>query len=202
MRLFHSPTSPYARKVMIALHETGQLADVNIVSASGTPLDSSNMPVDLAPLGKLPVLALEDGAALYDSRVICQYLAKRVPSTLYPDAPRLWDTLTIEATADGIMDAAIAIVYETRLRPENQVNKDLINGQWDKIARSIKVLESRWLPNLSSTPDMGHFAVAVALDYVDFRLTDRDWRTSSPALANWLTDIAHRPSLQATLPTG
>jgi hypothetical protein len=120
VRLHASPTSPYARKVRIALIETGQGVDVEMVAASGTPLDASAMPVEANPLGKIPVLERPDGPALYDSRVICRFLDHRAGGGLYPEAPGLWEALTLEATAEGMLDAAVAMVYETRLRDPAQ----------------------------------------------------------------------------------
>ena len=130
MRLHYSPNSPYARKVVVALAETGQTNDVEIVEASTGPLNAQAMPATLNPLGKIPALERADGAALYDSRVICRYVDSRAGGVLYPAAPRLWDTLTIEATADGIMDAALLMVYESRVRPEDKRFDGWLEGQW------------------------------------------------------------------------
>ncbi len=102
MKLYSAETSPYARKVRILLHETGQFGDVEIVPAYGTPLDPQTMPLAQNPLGKLPALERADGPAIYDSRVICRYLDARAGGKLYPEGNRLWETLTLEATADGI----------------------------------------------------------------------------------------------------
>src|SRR6187401_544736 len=112
MRLFHSSTSPFVRKVMVTLHETGQLDRVELVPAVGTPMASGTMPVAENPLGKVPTLERPDGPALYDSRVITRYLDALGSGGLYPEAPRLWETLTLEATGDGISEAALLIVYE------------------------------------------------------------------------------------------
>ncbi|TDL91379.1 glutathione S-transferase [Meridianimarinicoccus aquatilis] len=200
MRLHYSETSPYVRKVRVLLAETDQTDDVTLVKAAGTPLDPSGMPLAQNPLGKIPTLERDDGPALYDSRVICQYLAHRAGSTFYPEAPRLWDVLTLEATADGILDAAIAMVYEHRLRPAELVSPDLVEGYWRKVSRAISALEDRWLGYLSGPLDMGHVAVGVALSYVDFRHTARDWRTNAPGLAAWHAAFDARPSMQSTVP--
>jgi glutathione S-transferase len=99
LRLYRSPASPYVRKVMVVLHETGQDGDIDYAAAQGTPLDSGQMPLAHNPLGKIPVLERSDGPALYDSRVICRYLDARAEAGLYPEPPRLWDSLVLEATA-------------------------------------------------------------------------------------------------------
>jgi glutathione S-transferase len=200
VRLHFSPTSPYVRKVRVLLAETGQTEDVTLVPAAGTPLDGSGMPLAQNPLGKIPVLERDDGPALYDSRVICQFLDMRAGGQFYPAPPRRWDTLTLEATADGMLDAAVAMVYEHRLRREDAVNPDLLEGYWSKIARAVATLEARWMGHLAGAPDMGQIAVAVALSYLDFRHGTRGWRSTAPGLAAWHAEFAERPSMQATAP--
>ena len=200
MRLYFASSSPYVRKVTVTLHETGQFGDVEIVPVYGSPLDPQTMPVAKNPLGKLPALERSDGPAIYDSRVICRYLNDRAGARLYPDAPRLWDTLTLEATGDGILDAAIAIVYEARLRPADIQFPEMVEGQWAKITRALDVLNERWMSHLSGRLDIGHIAVGCALGYLDFRLDDRGWRAGRDALAGWYATMAERPSMQATVP--
>ncbi len=117
MKLFHAPASPFVRKVMVLLHLSGRASEVTLVPVSGHPLDPGNLPVDCNPLGKIPALLLDDGRTLYDSRVICRYLDTRLSAGLYPQDDRLWDTLTLEATGDGIADAAVLMRYETSVRP-------------------------------------------------------------------------------------
>ena len=201
MRLFHSPTSPFVRKVMVTLHETGQAGDVTLVPATGTPVDAGSMPLAQNPLGKIPALDRDDGPALYDSRVICRYLNDRAAAHLYP-ARHLWDVLTLEATADGIMDAAVLMVYESRVRPEESRFAPWVDGQWTKIDRALDALEQRWLSHLHGPLDMGQIAVGVALGYLDFRHGDRDWRGGRPGLAAWDAVFAERPSMVATRPVG
>ena len=200
LKLYHSPTSPYVRKCMILLMETGQLADVTLVSATGTPLDASQMPLAQNPLGKIPALERPDGPALYDSRVICRYLDDRAGGKLYPPVPRLWDTLTLEATGDGITDAALLMVYEVRVRPEDRRMPAWVEGQWAKIARALDALEQRWISHLNGPLDMGQVAVGAALGYLDFRHGARNWRDGRPGLAAWQARFAARPSVMATVP--
>jgi glutathione S-transferase len=200
--LHHSPASPYVRKVMVVLHETGQLDAVRLAPAAGTPIEPASMPVGHNPLGKIPALEREDGATLYDSRVICRYLAERAPQgpALYPASPRLWEVLTLEATGEGIMDAAILMRYETMLRPAEQQFPPWIEGQWAKIARSLDALESRWMGHLAGSLNIGKIAVGCALGYLDFRHDARRWREGRDTLAAWYEDFARLPSMQATRP--
>lgn len=200
MRLYHSPTTPFGRKVMLMLLETGQAQDVEIVTAIGTPLDPGTMPLDQNPLGKIPTLVLDDGRIVYDSRVICRYLDDRAGGRLYPAGDRLWDTLTLEATADGLIEAAILVRYETHVRPSERQFAGWIDAQWGKVTRALDVLETRWADHLAGPLDMGHLAAACALSYLDFRFADRAWRTGRGNLACWHEAISRRDSLQATEP--
>ncbi len=202
MRLFHSPASPYVRKVMVLLIETGQLADVTIVPVTGNPLDPGSMPVAQNPLGKIPCLERPDGPALFDSRVICRYLDERAGGRLYPPPPRLWETLTLEALADGVLDAALLMRYETHVRPEASRSPAWIEGQWAKIARALDTVEDRWIAHLNGPFDMGQVALACALGYIGFRHAQRDWRTGRPLLSQWADRVSARESLASTVPTG
>ena len=196
MRLYHSPTTPFGRKVMVLLLESGLADRVEVVTASGTPVAPGTMPVDQNPLGKIPVLLRDDGVALYDSRVICRYLDDLSGAGLYGTGDTLWQTLTLEATADGILDAAVLMVYEQRTRPEDKRLPDWVEGQWAKVARALDMLEHRSMSGV----DMGQLALACALAYLDFRHDARNWRQGHPRLAAWQAGLAARPSLQATRP--
>ena len=200
MKLYHSPTSPYVRKVVVLLKETGQEGAVEIVPATGTPVDAGTMPLAQNPLGKIPALERPEGPALYDSRVICRYLDDRAGGRMYPPAPRLWDSLVLEATADGILDAAILMVYEWRVRPEERRHEPWVEGQWSKVARALDTIEARWMSHLNGPLDIGQIAVGCALGYLDFRHGARDWRAGRPALAAWEAAFAARPSMAATVP--
>lgn len=200
MRLYHSPSSPFVRKVMILLHEAGAVDRVTLVPASGTPLNPGTMPVDRNPLGKIPALEREDGPTLYDSRVICRYLDDELRAGLYPAPPHLWETLVLEATADGIADAAVLMRYEGFVRPEASRSPDWAEAQWAKIDRALTAIEGRWTSHLAGPVDMGQIALGAALGYLDFRLGARDWRGTRPALAVWWAAFSQRPSMQATQP--
>lgn len=202
MRLFYSPTSPYVRKCMVLLHETGLLDRVSLIAATGTPVDTATMPLAQNPLGKIPALERDDGPALYDSRVICRYLDDVAGKGLYPQGARLWDTLTLEATGDGITDAAILMVYEIRIRPEEKRHDPWVEGQWAKVERALDALESRWVSQLSGPLDMGQISVGCALGYLDFRHGARMWRQGRPGVARWFDAFGQRPSMMATRPPG
>lgn len=200
MRLYHNSSSPFVRKVMVLLHETGLLDRVQLVPSAGTPLVPATLPVAQNPIGKVPALERPDGPTLYDSRVICRYLDDLAGGRVYPGTPRLWETLTLEATADGILDAAVLMVYEGRVRPENLRFPDWVEAQWAKIARALDALEGRWMAHLAGPLDMGQIGVACALGYLDFRHPGRDWRAGRPALAAWQAGFGERTSMVATRP--
>lgn len=202
MRLYHSPASPFARKVMVLLHECGRAGEVELVAAAGTPLAPGSMPVEQNPLGKIPVLERPDGPPVFDSRVICRYLDDRFGAGLYPAPPRLWDTLTVEAMADGVSEAALQMRYETFLRPAAAQLPDWVEGQWAKIARALDAAEGPWAAHLAGGFDMGQAALACALGYLDLRHGTRDWRAGRPGLAAWFETVAARESLRATTPAG
>jgi glutathione S-transferase len=205
MRLFHSPTSPYVRKVMILIHEAGLLDRIELVHAMGTPLDPGTLPVDHNPLGKVPVLETAEGA-IFDSRVICRYLDDLAGTGAYPKGAGIWRTLMLEALADGILDAAVLMVYETRLRPEELRFAPWVQAQARKITRALDVLEADWVSHLNAArkgcPDMGAMAIGAALGYVDFRLGHMDWRATRPGLAEWQSGFAQRAAMMATVPVG
>lgn len=199
MKLLTATPSPFGRKVMALLHETGQMDSVEIELVAASPVATPSALAATNPVGKLPALIRDGGPALYDSRVICRYLDAQAGGALYPEA-RIWETLTLEATADGIMDAAILMVYEARLRPEEIRYPTWVEAQWTKVERSLDALEARWMSHLAGPLDMGQIAVACALGYLDFRHPDRDWRSPRPQLAAWHSVFSARDSMEATRP--
>ncbi len=199
MKLYHSATSPFVRKVTTLIAEAG-LSGVELVSVIGNPVEPGNLPVDRNPLGKIPALITDDGLALYDSRVICRYLDTTFDAGFYPAAPRLWQTLVLEALADGMLDAAILMVYENRLRPEEQRFPPWVRAQWQKVERALDTLERDWIDHLAGPLDLGQIAVGCALGYLDFRLSAMPWRAAHPDLAAWEATFSARPAMLATAP--
>ena len=197
MKLIYAPTSPFVRKVMVLLHETGQLDDVEIQPVVTTPLATADEVKSANPLGKIPALQRDDGPTLYDSRVICEYLNDRADGGLYAGG---WDSKILESTADGIMDAAVSATYERRMRPEEKQWDDWEAVQLGKVLAGCAALNARWMSHLKGPMDIGHIAVGCALEYVDFRHPDSNWRHSNEALASWFADFESRPSMLATQP--
>ena len=199
MILRSSPPSPFGRKVKIALAALGLAERVRIETTDTTdPADSIR---SQNPLGKIPALILEDGAALYDSRVILEYLdwlaggGKLIPAP----GPARFAVLRAQALADGVMDAAVLRVYETRFRDEARRDAKWLGHQGEKIERALAVLESSATPYASGArPDVGEIATACALGYLDLRFGG-EWRGGHPRLVAWLEGFASAvPSFEAT----
>lgn len=198
MQLLISPASPFVRKVRVLIREAG-ITDVEEVPVSTTPVTPDPAVVAANPAGKIPALIRADGPAIYDSRVICRYLDARANAGLYPQS-RLWEVLTVEATADAIMDAAVLVTYESRFRAPEMQSDHWREGQWAKAARAVAALNDRWMSHLNGPLDMGQIAVACALSYLDLRHDARAWRTGNDALAAWHAAFAARPSMAETAP--
>jgi glutathione S-transferase len=197
MQLLISPASPFVRKVRVLLRETDLLTQVEEVDVATTPLASDPKVVAANPTGKIPALIRDDGPAIYDSRVITRFLDNHAGAALYPES-RIWEILTLEATADAIMDATVSMTYEVRLRPETQQSPDWIEAQWGKASRAIAVINNRWMSHLSGPLNIGQIGVACALSYIDLRHDARGWRTGNAALAKWHAEFAQRESMTAT----
>lgn len=199
MQLLMSPTSPFVRKVRVTAREIGLDHMIEEIPVTTTPFATDPKIPSANPSGKIPALMREDGPALYDSRVICRYLDHLAEAGLYPEK-RLWEVLTLEASADALMEAAVAMTYEIRLRPEDQRSAEWVEAQWHKAVRLIAALEDRWMGVLQGPLHMGQIAIGCALSYVDFRQPSRDWRSDAPQLAAWFAAWETRPTMQATLP--
>ncbi|WP_340109672.1 glutathione S-transferase [Pikeienuella sp. HZG-20] len=201
MQLFHAGPSPYVRKVMVLLEEAGKTGDVALIDGATTPVDPNKALIAANPVGKIPCLVRDDGPALYDSRVITRYLDAKYRTGLYPTGEALWSTMTLEAHADGVLDAALLCIYETRMRPEEHRSEAWVNGQRAKISRGLDALEERWLAHLAGPLDMGVIGIGCMLGYLDFRREMggwSDWRDGRPGLAAWGEAFLKRPSMAAT----
>lgn len=201
MTLLYAVPSPFARQVLILLHETGQLAKVNLNTVQVSPVNPSAEVVATNPSGKIPTLLSADGMALYDSRVILEYLDSQHSGT--PLLPRegkaRWDCLTKVALADALLDAALLVRYELALRPAELHWPLWLDNQREKIQRALAFFET-FVPALNAPFDLAAIALASALGYLDFRFTQLAWRESCPRLAKWYAEISLRPSMQQTLP--
>jgi len=200
MKLFFSQTSPYVRKVMICAHELGLSNQIELLPSKASPVDRDKSIVEKNPLGKVPTLLTQEGLALYDSRVICEYLNDQGSGQLFPTNPALkWEAITMQALGDGLLDAALLTRYETFLRPKELCWNDWVNGQIEKIHSSLQQFEST-IHNDSF--HIGQITLACALGYLDLRFDHLAWRKSHPKLKDWFEAINKRESVakEWTLP--
>jgi len=198
-QLLSNPASPFVRKVRVVLHETGMVDEVDLVGVTTTPTAPAGEVTAAHALGKIPALMRPDGCTLYDSRVITRYLDARAGGRLYPPG-HIWETLTLEATGDGILEAAVLMVYEGRCRPEDKQDHGWVDAQWAKIENALDALMSRWMSHLAGPLDAGVIAIGCALGYLDFRHPEREWRKGRDTLDDWFAVFAERESMKATRP--
>ena len=196
LTLRSSPASPFGRKVKIAALELGLMDTIEIVAADtndpADPLRQQN------PLGKIPTLVLEDGTTLFDSRVIVDYLDHLAGGgKIIPAGEARFPQLRLQALADGICDAALLQVYETRFRPEEGRNAAWVANQAGKVSRALIALEVA-PPAYPDRPRIGEIALACALGYLDLRFAGT-WRAEYPTLVAWLDAFAAKvPAFEAT----
>jgi len=189
MQLRSSPSSPFGRKVKMATYILG--FDDQVTPVLTDTLDPNDSICDVNPLGKIPALE-DDGTTYYDSRVIMEYLdAKAGGGKIIPaSGPTRYEALTRAALMDGILDAAILVIYERRMRPEDKYVESVVERQRGKITRGLEAIaaENRSYSN-GAMPDVGEIGLACVLDYLDFR-KQVNWRDHAPNLASWLADFA------------
>lgn len=201
MKLLSSPSSPFVRKVRIAAGMKGVIDRIEMQPADTNKGDDYLYRQN--PLGKIPCLITDSGMVLYDSPVICEYLDTLAPApVLFPKSgTERFAVLTQGALGDGILDAALLLVYEKRFRPENMQVASWIERQESKIARSLDQLEGTPL-SWDKSPHYGHLTLACALGYLDFRHEGK-WRAKHPKLVTWLDRFAAAvPDFAKTTPTG
>jgi len=179
------------------IHEKGLQKVISSVACN--PFDEVPELEVANPLGKIPTLILDDGASLYDSPVICAFLDTLTPDRLIPETGReRWNVLRWEALCDGMLDATYNIVMERRRDAQEQSAAWIT--QWKiQVSRSLEHIEASidMLPNQMT---LAHLALGTALGYLDFRLSDFDWRSQCPALAAWYEDFSVRDVMQDTRP--
>lgn len=196
MRLFWSSRSPFARKVTVCSHELRLAPRLDLVPVT-VATSIVNPDVSLYnPLSKIPTLVLADGTALLDSAVICEFLNALGGGDLIPEDPPLrWRALTIQAIADGLLDALILLRNErTRKAPDEAITSALQT----KCDQALGRLEDEVATLKSDAPGIGEIATGCVLGYLDFRFPSLDWRTNCPDLARLHDELARRPSFDAT----
>ena len=206
MRLLSAPASPFVRKVAMTARIKGVMDQI-VIETTDTRQPGNAVLAAANPLSKIPALVLADGTQLYDSRVICEYLDTLAPAPLlfqpslrHPGTER-FVMLTRAARADGMMEAAVLIVYEERFRPADKRVPEWVARQQAKIDAGLAAFAAK-PPAWSVHPDYSHVALAAALGYFDLRFAGA-WRDQHPGLASWLDRFAAAvPAYAATLPAG
>lgn len=200
MKIFFSPASPYVRKCMVIAHELGIADRIERLDSAANPVNRDANIVKTNPLGQVPTFFCDDGTALFDSIVICEYLDSTFGGKLFPAAgAERWLRLREHAVADGILGAALLARYETAMRPEALRWADWTSSQLAKIRSSVQ-----WLEGVAGTfgdrVDIGTLSIACALGYLDFRFAGVGWRDGAPKTAAWYAAFSQRPAMLATVP--
>lgn len=200
MKLVTSLTSPYGRKVRIVLLEKKIPFQLQVEN----PWQADSVVSGLNPLGKVPVLVLEGGESVFDSRVIVEYLDHVSPvAHLIPGEPKTRMVVRgVEALADGVTDAAVAIVLERKRTPEQQ-SSDWLLLQEKTLFRGLEALsealgEKPWF--LGNSMTLADIACGCMLGYLDLRLAEIDWRAAHANLARLADKLATRASFVETMP--
>jgi glutathione S-transferase len=201
VKLYMLPASPFARKARIIARELDLMRMIEEVA-----VDLADKPAvrKFNPLGKIPALQLDDGSVLFDSPVICEYLDDLGGGKFFPkpniwgDIKGRWKALTLQALADGVMDAAVLRRRET-VRPAEQQSRDMFALHEGAILASLDALE-RITPSFAEYPAIGEIATACALGYVDLRWPESNWRETRPQLAAWFAGCDKYASFVATKP--
>src|SRR5262245_34673449 len=200
MKLFGTMISPFVRTVMVTAYELWLGDKITLLDpGSVSPIEPHAEITRHNPLGKIPCLVTNHGHALYDSRVICEYLCHHAgDKTLLPDEPvRRFRILTLQALAMGMGEAAVAVRYETVSRPAEFRWDAWVERQIERIIASLDDLETHWKTDLGSIT-AGTVACAAVLAYLDHRFSDLGFRNGRPALAAFHGRFSARPSMTAT----
>jgi glutathione S-transferase len=183
MTLRSSPASPFGRKVRIGASLLGLTDKIDVRETDlNDPADSIRKQ---NPVGKIPVLILDDGTAYYDSRVILDYLDHLAGGDrIVPrETKARFEALRLQSLCDGILDASLLLVYENRYRPADKAVQSWIDRQSEKVMRGLSALEAA-PPKLTSMPDVGQITLACLLGYRDLRFGGT-WRKDHPRLLAW-----------------
>lgn len=195
-KVYCSSASPYSTKVRMA----GAYAGIPLEAVTVETSNPTEEFLRANPLGKIPVLILDDGEAIFDSRAITQYLNRQSGNKLFPRNPaKRTDAERLEALADGICDCALAHVYERRSRPEEIVHQPWLDKQWSKVTRALDMLNAG-PPKLGRKIHGGHIALRAALGYLDLRFQGK-WEKGRGKLRRWAARFDEKfPELAALLP--
>ena len=197
MKLLYQTHSPYARKALVFAHEAGLATHLQVIHQETSPTRRNDQVFAANPLGKVPVLLRPGSSPIFDSDVICAYLDTRHEGRklIPPEGEPRWQALRIQAVAQGLAEAGIAVRWETVRRPAELRYGPLRDGYIEKLINSYDWLESEL--DVGSALHVGHVAVATALDWLEFRELP-SFRERRPRLTAWFDEFAQRASMRAT----
>lgn len=178
-------------------------ASVCGIALDETIVEAASEPDELTavnPLGKIPALVLDDGQALYDSPVICEYFDRLSGNRIVPQTGPEWlAAKRLEALADGVVDAAILVLYEDRFRPDAKRHQPWVDRQWRRAQRGLAAVEQA-VGDVPAAPTVGHLAVAAMLGWLDLRFAGR-WDADHAGLRSWKDSFFSAfPQLDAVTP--
>ncbi len=197
MKLYGAVLSPFVRMCLVTAHELGLKDKLTHVHASVSPIAINPDLARLSPIGKIPVLETDHAHAIYDSRVIMEYLAHVGGSRSFipDDGVKRFRVLTLLALSQGIAEAAVALRYEQAQRPESARWPEFMERQKARIIDGLDEVEKNWQGDLTGV-SAGSVAMACAIGYIDLRHAELDWRKSRPHTALHIDAFATRPSMQ------
>jgi len=196
MQLLYQTHSPYARKALVFAHEAGLADQLEVIHHETSPLRRNEEVFAANPLGKVPVLLRSGWPAIFDSDVICAYLdtlhagRKLIPT----DGEARWRALQVQAVAQGLADAGIAIRWETQRRPKELRYPALRDGHVEKLLASYDWLEQEF--DTEGAVHIGHIALATVLSWLEFR--ELPTFRPRPRLRRWFDQFSNRESMVAT----
>ena len=197
MRLLASPTSPYARLVRVVLAEKRLLEKIQVEMVD--PWASPDSLVQVNPLSRIPTLVTEHGVPLTESALIALYLEHTFAEPALIPPHSLEAVMRRLGLAQGILDAAVAVVANRRFRGEEADADPIVARRLAALPPLLTKVEEV-AGGDAGAPDLGDLALVVALEYVDFRLPELDWIGRQPVLAGWWEARRERPSLASTRP--
>ena len=198
LTLHWSPKSPYVRKVMVCAHELGFADRLTLVRSVAAMLKPNPAIMAAHPLSKIPTLVREDGSALFDSVVICEYLNHLARGPLFPaEGEARWQALRWHALGDGLLDALILWRNE---RERAEPLQPLLDAFALKTRACLHLLDCETAALARAPLSIGTITIGCALGYLDYRFDAFGWRALAPRLAPWHQELNARPSFQATEP--
>ncbi len=196
MRLIHTPTSPFVRKVLVLAQEGSIASQIDLETMN--PWSDASV-ADINPIGKVPALITDDQTLLVDSKLICEYLISTFGLVSMLPADLRFRLLNIQAIADGLLDATVQRFIELNMREQNTQSTKMTERFVTAIKRTLGYLEQS-CELITDSINLGSITTGVALAYLDIRYPEFAWRAAAPRLTAWFESFDQRPSMVTTAP--